>query len=347
MDRVTTDSPGGLCNIPLIEAGGRGALAALDAAPGHLADLVASARRRYGALAIRVADAASRRWLERTANPYLGEIAGMAARIGEPGVYMLNLSYEWSCTTGVGPDPAAVGNRMLRTLDWPLDGLGRTVVVIHHSATAGTYYNVTWPGFAGITTAMAPGRFAAAINQPPMRWTSPVMALDWMVNRLDVWQQGGLPPVHLLRKAFDQCSTFAEAKALLADTPICLPAFFSLSGVAPDECCAIERLESRAAVRDGPASTANHWIHFQMPGRARGSDSVGRFERMEAVRQQPADDFAWVAPPILNATTRVAVIANAKTGCLAVRGWEEDGPATEVFRLQGGEGRDRPALVIP
>ncbi|MDX9859746.1 MAG: hypothetical protein RBS99_02405 [Rhodospirillales bacterium] len=327
------ETPAAARDIPLIEAGGDGALPALEAAPERLAELVAAARRHYGPTTLRLADLASRRWLEKTANPYLGEIAGVAGRVGEPGVYMLNLSYEWSCTSGVGPDPAGPGNRLLRTLDWPLDGLGRAVVVSRHETVAGAYLNVTWPGFAGITTAVAPGRFAAAINQPPMRWTSPLMALDWLANRLGVWRQGGLPPVHLLRRVFDECRTYAEAKAMLAETAVCLPAFFSLSGLEPDECCAIERLETRAAVRDGPASTANHWIRFQVAGRARGSDSVGRFRRMEAVRRGAAAGFGWVTPPILNAATRVAVVANARAGRLAVQGWEAEHPATPVFSL--------------
>jgi hypothetical protein len=333
MDMRSNETPPSVRDIPLIEAGGQGVLPALEAAPERLAELVAAARRHYGPAALKVADLASRRWLEKTANPYLGEIAGVANRIGEPGVYMLNLSYEWSCTAGVGPDPAAAGNRLLRTLDWPLDGLGRTVVVSRHATAAGAYLNVTWPGFAGVTTAMAPGRFAAAVNQPPMRWTSPLMALDWAVNRLGVWRQGGLPPVHLLRKAFDECRTYAEAKTMLAETPICLPAFFSLGGIDPEECCAIERLETRAAVRDGPASTANHWICLQVPGRARGSDSVGRFHQMETVRRSEAADFAWVRPPILNAATRLAVIANAQAGRLTVQGFEGESPATSVFSL--------------
>jgi hypothetical protein len=319
--------------IPLIEAGGGGALPSLDAAPERLHELAAAAGRRYGMLAVRVADAASRCWLEKTANPYLPEIAAVAARLKAPGAYMLNLSYEWSCTAGVGADPAGSGSRLLRTLDWPLDGLGRAVVVSRHETPAGDYYNVTWPGFAGVTTAMAPGRFAAAINQPPMRWTSPVMAVDWAVNRLAIWRQGGVPPVHLLRRVFDECATYAEAKEMLCEAPLCLPAFFSLAGAGPGDCCAIERLESRAMVRDGPASTANHWLAFQVPGRARGSDSLGRWRQMEGVRAAAWDDFAWVTPPILNVGTRLAVIANAAAGSLSVRGWERDGPATAVFTL--------------
>jgi hypothetical protein len=166
-----------------------------------------------------------------------------------------------------------------------------------------------------------------------MRWTSPLMALDWMNNRLGIWRQGGLPPVHLLRKVFDECRTYAEAKEMLSSIPVCLPAFYSLSGLAPEECCAIERLETRAAVRDGPVSTANHWICFQVPGRARGSDSVGRWQQMESVRGSAVSGFAWVRPPILNSATRVAVIANAQAGRLTVRGFEGEGPATAVFRL--------------
>jgi len=35
----------------------------------------------------------------------------------------------------------------------------------------------------------------------------------------------------------------------------------------------------------------------------------------------------------LNATTRLAVIANAAASKLIVQGWEETGPATAVFSL--------------
>ncbi len=319
--------------IPLIEAAEGGTLAVLDAAAERLERIVDSARRHYGTILMRAADRVSRRWLEKTANPYLAEIEGIAGRIGVPGAFMLNLSYEWSCTTGVGADPAGTGARMLRTLDWPLDGLGRTLVVSHQRGPAGGYYNVTWPGFAGITTAMAPGRFAAAVNQPPMRWTSPVMAVDWMVNRLAIWRVGGLPPAHLLRRIFDECRTYEEAREMLLETPVCLPAFFSLSGMHGGEGCAIERLETRAALREAPVSTANHWICLQVPGRARGTDSPGRWHSMESVRDGAGDDFSWVVPPIFNAATRVAVIANAATGKLAVQGWEAEGPVTPVFTL--------------
>ena len=333
MAKISVDRNTDSGAIPLIEAGEAGTLAVLDAAADRLDLIVKSARRHYGIFLIRAADEASRRWLEKTANPYLEEIEGIAERVGVPGAFMLNLSYEWSCTTGIGADPDGTGARMLRTLDWPLDGLGRTLVVSRQQGAAGAYFNVTWPGFAGITTAMAPARFAAAVNQPPMRWTSPVMAFDWVVNRLAIWRVGGLPPAHLLRKIFDECRTYAEARQMLLETPVCLPAFFSLSGTEPDQGCAIERLETRAALREAPVSTANHWICLKVPGRARGTDSPGRWQVMESVRDRVGDDFSWVVPPVFNAATRVAVIANAAAGKLAVQGWEAEGPVTPVFIL--------------
>ena len=54
---------------------------------------------------------------------------------------------------------------------------------------------------------------------------------------------------------------------------------------------------------------------------------------MEQARQRAAADFSWLAPPILNQTTRVAMIANAAQGSLMVQGFEADGPATAVFTL--------------
>ena len=95
----------------------------------------------------------------------------------------------------------------------------------------------------------------------------------------------------------------------------------------------IERLEDRAAVREGPASAANHWVAFSEPGRPRGVESEERLSMMDRIRDRVRDDFAWVAPPILNPTTRVSVIAAAASETLLVQGWEAESPATDVFSL--------------
>ena len=329
-DRTPIDT---LPHVPLYDVRDGGPEALVEADPARLAAIVGDGLRHYGRVALRLGDAATRRWLERTANPYRTEIDRIADRIGQPGAYLLNMSYEWSCTAGVGADPSGAGNRMLRTLDWPLDGLGRSVVVAWQRGPAGDYANVTWPGFVGVLTAMAPGRFSAAINQPPMARFSASCWLDWLISRAVVWRQSAEPPAHLLRRVFDTCATYDEARALLRDAPICIPAFFTLSGAAPGEGCIIERTEDQAAVHESPTSITNHWLFFDRNGRDRGVDSQGRRTTMESVRDTVGDGLDWVVPPILNETTRLAVVANAARSTLTVQGWEADGPATRPFTL--------------
>ena len=319
--------------IPLIKTDSAGVAAVLEAAPEQLADIIAVARRRYTPIGMRIGDALSRQWLVRAENPYLDEITAIAKHVGEPGVFLLNLSYEWTCTSAVSADPTSEGNRLLRTLDWPLAGLGRNLVVAHQHAEAGSYYNVTWPGFAGVLTAMAPKRFSAAINQPPMRRLTFSCWLDWAIERFRLHKRTALPPIHLLRRVFDTCETYEAAKTLLTETPMSMPAFFSLSGASADEGCVIERTETDARIHDGPFCIANHWLDFKEPGRLRGYDSHGRREFMDKNFKTVPNDFTWVTPPILNSATRLVVVANAEAGKLMVQGWEADGVATEIFKL--------------
>ncbi len=319
--------------IPLLDTRGKGPAALVDMAPERVAAIIAHGRRSYGGLALRLGDRATWRWLTRVGNPYRDDIAAVARRLGMPGAFLLNLSYEWTCTAGIGPDPGGPGNRMLRTLDWPLKGLGGNVVVACQDGGAGTYYNVTWPGFVGVFTAMAPSRFSAAINQPPMKAVTRSCWFDWAITRTGMWRKSGLPPAHLLRKAFDECRSYADARRMLSEAPVCAPAFFTLSGDEDGAGCVIERTEHDAAVHETPASIANHWIGFDLPGRIRGIDSVGRRELMEGFRETAPNDFSWLIPPILNPTTRISVVANAARGFLLARGWEADGAATQVFNL--------------
>lgn len=320
--------------IPLLDVRGKGPAALVDLLPEHVAAIVAQGRRSYGGLLLRLGDRATWRWLTRNGNPYRDDIAFVAERISTPGAFLLNLSYEWTCTSSVGADPHGPGNRMLRTLDWPLQGLGGNVVVAVQDGGAGAYYNVTWPGFVGVLTAMAPSRFSAAINQPPMKTYTRSCWFDWLIERTGMWHKSGLPPAHLLRKTFDECASYADAKRLLSEAPVCAPAFFSLSGDHGQVGCVIERTEHDATIHETPASIANHWIKFDLGGRMRGAESVGRRQLMETLRPTAPNDFSWVIPPILNPTTRLAVVANAARGLLLAQGWESDGPATRVFTLE-------------
>src|SRR5437867_11470090 len=69
---------------------------------------------------------------------------------------------------------------------------------------AGDYFSVTWPGYAGVLTAMAPLRFAACLNQAPMwrRTHHPWLRLyDIAANGLHTWANvRDIPADQLLRQ---------------------------------------------------------------------------------------------------------------------------------------------------
>lgn len=330
--------------IPLIDLETRGAEALIEAAPERAAALRRIGERHYSRLGLRLGDAVGRAWLRRGANPYLAEIEAVAAQLGVPGGVALNLSYEWACTGLVGPEPGGPnspgnGARLLRVLDWKLEGLGENVVVARATGPAGPYYNVTWPGAVGVLTAMAPGRFSAAIHQAPMRRHGLGFLGDWATNRARVWRSTALPPAHLLRQVFETCPDYATARERLIRTPIALPVIFILAGAAGHDSCIIERTEDRAAVHDGPGSWANHWQAGDFgPGwTERGHDNPGRCAGLTQLARQATRGFGWLAAPVLNPDTRLAVRANAATGDLAVLGIEQQRPATQEFSLQNNE----------
>src|SRR5262249_12832789 len=152
-ERGSVQSIAPLPEIPVVDVGSCPAADLLRAAPEGAAALIGAARREFGDLLIRFGDWRSPAWPEPPSNPFHAHIATADRAYGEPGGYFLNLSYEWACTTGTGPDPGGEGARLLRILDWPLAGLGRHLVIARHASPAGRWLNATWPGFAGVLTA--------------------------------------------------------------------------------------------------------------------------------------------------------------------------------------------------
>ncbi|MBI3451963.1 MAG: hypothetical protein HY057_03860 [Rhodospirillales bacterium] len=289
-----------LAEIPLIDLGAGGPLALLDRERARAQALLAAGRRRHGRIVLRLGDRLSRTWLERAANPFRAEILDVARAIGHPGAVLLNLSYEWGCTTGAAPDPSGQGSRMLRVLDWPLDGLGRHVVVARQAGAHGPYYNVTWPGSVGVLTAMAPGRFSAAINQAPMARHGLTLVGDWTKNRIAVWHSRELPPAHLMRRVFETARDYAEAKAMLAQTPLAMPVLFTLSGVEPAEGCIIERFADRTRITEGAAADGR----VCAPINGCRPVSAGRADRITPSAWQPWPPSATRRSPILPGSRR-------------------------------------------
>lgn len=317
-------------NIPV---GATPALISLHAAPERLELLLASARKTYTPRGLRASEHFSRVWARRVVSPYAPEILEVDRALGRPGAFLLNYSYEWGCTSGAVADPDFGGMTLLRTLDWPFDGLGRALVLVRQTGRAGDYFNLTWPGYVGILTANAPGRFAAAINQPPL----PTPFGPKTGGPLQRWRVGAsreIPPDHLLRRVFDACEDFDAAHYLLRSTPICIPAIFTLVGAKSGEAVVIERTEHQAFSLD-EAAAANHWTSRPGP-QGRPRDRFSRPRRLamcDLIGRKPDWSLAWMRPPIHVATTRLALMANPASGRLVARGFEKSGPVTEILRL--------------
>ena len=317
-----------LSPIPVVETGPDFPMATLLAFEDLAHALLDRATRHVPRAALHGADLVSRRWLEKSGSAHLGEIDAIAARLKRPGAYFLSVNYEWGCTVGVKPGTEGSSARLVRVLDWRTPGLGRFIIAARVNGGAGPFVSMTWPGYTGVLQAMAPGRFAASLNQAPMRESGGWYPLDWAVNRHRVWRMPHPTPAHLLRQAFETCATFDEAKRLLASSAIASPGIFSLAGLAPHETCVIERRETTASVHDGPSVAANHWQAAGWHGRPRGIDSVGRSRMMHGVSNDFDTSFSWFKPPILNDRTRLVMIADASLGRLIAQGYEADGQAT-------------------
>jgi len=288
--------------------------------------------------AVPVLDALTRRWLRRSNSPYVDEIAAISAALGFPGVWFLNGSYEWGCTSLGREEGGAPW--LARTLDWPFPGLGRHVGVARQKGVAGEFWSVTWPGFAGVLTAMAPGRLAACLNQAPLwrrtrhPWLRPY---DIARNAMSTWSVTHIPPDQLLRQAFEECGTFQAARHRLETVPVARPAIFTLVGCGRGERCVIERTEEGFSTRQDATGAANDWLVPVEPWEARvGGDLAFTCDYDEAAENSRArrdalaewrgsfarESFAWVMPPVLNKYTRLAAEMCPASGTLRVIGYE-------------------------
>ena len=285
-----------------------------------------------------VLDAVTRRWLMRSQSPYVGEIAAISALLGFSGIWFLNGSYQWGCTALAREEEGLPW--LARTLDWPFPGLGRHVEVAWKAGPAGDFYSATWPGYVGALSAMAPGRFAACVNQAPLYrrtqhpWLRPY---DFAANALRTWGIRHIPPDQLLQQVFETCKDFAAARRSLETIPIARPVIYTLIGGAAGERCVIERTEEGFATREDETAAANDWLraapHWE--GRMRadlilscsyqeaGDNSRKRRETLADFSGSLAHDcFAWICEPVLNPYTRIAVEMCPARGIMRVVGYD-------------------------
>ncbi len=319
-----------LREIPLFRSSPDFPLATLEAFADEAHALIDGATTGIPQSALHLADRISRRWLVKSGNTHLAEIDAVAEKLGRAGAYYLSVNYEWGCTVAVRN--TASGPELVRVLDWRTPGLGRYIIAADIECAAGRFVSMTWPGYTGILQAMAPGRFAAAINQAPMpRRGGGLLPLDWLVNKIDVWRSRDPTPAHLLRSVFEQSPNYEEARRRLSETPIASPAIFSLVGCHPGQLCIIERTENGTHVHDGARATANAWQAPAWSGRPRGLENSGRVRQLSNLPPVSTEGFGWLQAPVLNATTRLAASFTPATGHFRAQGFAGEQTVTKML----------------
>jgi hypothetical protein len=292
-------------------------------------------------------DGAARRWLKRSRSPYVAEIARIADILDFSGIWLLNASYQWGCTALAREQDGVPW--LARTLDWPFTGLGRHVEVAQMRGSAGDFFSLTWPGYVGALTAMAPFRFAACVNQAPL-WRRTAHRLlrlyDFVGNALAVWSRvDAMPPDQLLRQTFEVCGDYDAARRMLETVPVARPVIYTLVGCAPHQRCVIERTETGFVTREDNTSAANDWV----PERPRWEGRIGTrrflsssFEdaagfsraRREALAgwhgSLAVGRFDWVREPVLNPYTRLAAAMCPARGILRATGYDVDGAGSSA-----------------
>jgi hypothetical protein len=284
-------------------------------------------------------DGVAQRWLARSRSPYVMEIGAIAQALEFPGIWFLNGSYQWTCTALARDEGGTPW--LARTLDWPFPGLGRFVELVRMRGAAGDFVNVTWPGYVGVLTAMAPGRFGAAINQGPLhrRFHGRLTRIyDVAANALaTLVHVRSIPPDQLLRQVFETARDYAQARHLLETTPLARPVIYTLAGCEPGQRCVVERTENDFNTRIDDHGAANDWLQSlpQWEGRI-GARRILTCSFAEAAQVSRArreglanwhgsfeqQSFGWVAPPVLNPYTRIAVEMCPARGLLRAVGYE-------------------------
>ncbi len=201
-----------------------------------------------------------------------------------------------------------------RNLDWWTENsaLARYTAVSHFvGGPAGEFTIVGWPGFVGVFSGCAPGRFAVTLNA--------VLSMEPT--------QLATPVVFLLRNVLEEALTFDAALALLTETPLPCDCLLLLTGIRPGELVVIERMPSRHALRyarDGYVSVTNGYQELNTVLGNPPSELLAtwcqRFERIEALignrrPQNPEDCFQYLNDPQVRMNMTVQqMVFRAATG---------------------------------
>lgn len=198
-------------------------------------------------------------WIyDRSGGGYADDISAWAKGCGidRDDLIFANLSYEIAhateslaicspfCTSVAFNLPDSVAH--CRNMDWPLKGVGPMTRIIHYDGPCGPFKSVGWPGYVGVLSGIAEGRFSATINYAPAK----TVRAQW-------------PPSFALRWVFENCENFDAAVEDLVNTEMAAPVLIMLVGTEPNEAVVIEhtgRGASRRYMRTGVLALTNHFV---------------------------------------------------------------------------------------
>ncbi len=256
---------------------------------------------------------------------YWNEMEGLAslAKVPLDDVVCGNLYYDALKAVLVGCTAFAVdtpkGPLHARNLDWwtENDSLRRyTMSTRFTGAIAGEFTTVGWPGFVGVFSGTAPGRFAvtlnAVISDEPLQAASPI--------------------VFLLRQVLEEAPDFQSALRTLQEVPLASDSLLLLTGTQAGEMAVIERTPSRAETRfgqNGCIFVANDYRVMQTGLSNIKSElqatACSRYDRVSAliasrVPQSAERCFAYLDDPnVRMGITVQQMVFQASTGMCLVR----------------------------
>ncbi|ADV68526.1 C45 family autoproteolytic acyltransferase/hydolase [Deinococcus maricopensis] len=255
---------------------------------------------------------------------HLRELQALAARLGVPvedavfaNVYYDVVKAALGYTAFAVPTPD--GPLYARNLDWWTEhgALARhTTLTRYFHGDRLHFTSVGWPGFTGVLSGVAPGRFAITLNavlsdEPP---------------------RAGLPVTLFLRDVLEHATTFREAVHLCRTTPLLADCLLLITGVNNDERLVIECTPTRHATRTaptGPLVVANDYqqLHAAPPASpdALHASSGGRYACALALARehhpQEADACLRILtnPGVRMGITVQHMVLNARSGAVTVR----------------------------
>ena len=177
-----------------------------------------------------------------------------------------------------------------RNLDWYSPGnllQKYTRQVNFLGAPAGEFTAVSWPGFIGVLSGFAPGRFAVTLNAVLSNEAAAIAR----------------PITFLLREVLETARNFEEALEALCETEIFSDCILLLTGVNRGEIRVIERTPTKYKIREprnGYISATNHYRAFQIEplyGAGLASEEPGQLRETSCNRLDRIDEvFAGQAP---------------------------------------------------